>query len=340
MAAIEALADRCQQHLVVGRRDPGVEPPCVTSDAAGLSGSGLDSARVDMEAIERELDRFCPDAIHLHGLVHPEILARAASWPALLTAQDHRLFCPGRGKWTAAGAVCKRPMDEVTCAGCFEDAGYFLRIFDLTRRRLEAAAELRLCVLSAYMQAELVAVGIGAERIQIVPPAVRGLLPGGPRQGPGCGLFVGRLVEAKGVFDAVLAWRISGLQLPLVVAGTGPLRSSLQDAGVSVTGWLAREELAQLYRRAEIVLMPSRWQEPFGIVGLEALAMGVPVAAWSSGGVAEWHPGQGLVPWGHVEALAGAAQELVGTRTDAPLGFGAVRFAERLEDLFAQIAGR
>ena len=36
--------------------------------------------------------------------------------------------------------------------------------------------------------------------------------------------------------------------------------------------------------------MPSRWQEPFGIVGLEALTLGTAVAAWDSGGVREWHP--------------------------------------------------
>jgi len=340
LCAIEALADRHHQALIVGRTEDHLAPPCALSEVAGLDGSGLDGHPVDILKLERELERFGPDMIHLHGLVHPELLEWASGRPSLLTVQDHRLFCPGRGKWTAKGEVCRRPMSAGTCAACFADRDYFQRIFGLTRRRLEAAAALDVCVLSAYMRAELVGLGMAPERIQVVGPAVRALAPGEPGRGPGCVLFVGRLVEAKGVWDAVEAWRASGLDSELVVAGTGPLRGALERAGVAVTGWLGRAELQALYRRAELVLMPSRWQEPFGIVGLEALAMGVPVAAWESGAVAEWHPGRGLVAWGDVSALAEAARALAGSRAVAPAGFEPEVFATGIEGLFERIAGR
>ena len=67
---------------------------------------------------------------------------------------------------------------------------------------------------------------------------------------------------------------------------------------IEIAGWLDRRALSAVYARARALLLPSRWQEPFGIVGLEALAFGVPVAAWESGGVGEWHPGPGLAPLG------------------------------------------
>jgi len=48
---------------------------------------------------------FRPDVIHLHTVVNPAVLEWAAGRSALITVQDHRYFCPTRGKWTAAGTV-------------------------------------------------------------------------------------------------------------------------------------------------------------------------------------------------------------------------------------------
>lgn len=50
------------------------------------------------------------------------------------------------------------------------------------------------------------------------------------------------------------------------------------------------------------------------MVGIEALSFGVPVVAWESGGVEEWHPGPGLVRWGDVGALARALKKAVEKR--------------------------
>ena len=138
-------------------------------------------------------------------------------------------------------------------------------------------------------------------------------------------LFAGRLTAGKGTREAVEVWRTSGVDLPLVVAGTGPLRADLEQAGADVLGWLPHAQLSAVYRRARALVLPSRWQEPFGIVGLEALTMGTPVVAWHSGGVAEWHPGGGLrVAWGDVPGLARALRAAVaGPRAVPPPGFDA-----------------
>jgi len=264
----------------------------------------------------------------------------AAQPRAVLTVQDHRTFCPTRGKWTARGQVCREVTAADTCAGCVEDAEYFREVYALTRERLEAVHGLTLVVLSQYMKDELAAAGVAAERNHVIPPFVHGLDRGEGPEGPPCVLFVGRLVEAKGVRESVEAWRRSRLDLPLVLAGTGPLRTRLEAEGLTVLGWLPRERLARRYRAARAVLMPSRWQEPFGIAGLEALSLGVPVVAWDSGGIREWHPGEGLVPWGDVDGLARAlrAAVLEPRPVSPPPGFEPEALTARLRAVYAGLA--
>jgi glycosyltransferase involved in cell wall biosynthesis len=276
--------------------------------------------RVALGELARELR---PDVVHVHNLMNPEALDWAASFGrAVLTIQDHRFFCPTRGKWTTDGRVCREAMSEEACAACFEDRDYFREVLALTRERLEAARRLRVTVLSRYMRDELVAAGLGADAVSVIPPFVHGIDALSRPDGPPGVLFVGRLVESKGVAAAVSAWRRSGVDLPLAIAGAGPLRESVRGPGVELLGWVPHARLGSVYARARALLMPSRWQEPFGIVGLEALHCGVPVVAWNSGGVREWHPGDGLlVPWGDVEGLAAALRIAVTRRASLPLGF-------------------
>jgi glycosyltransferase involved in cell wall biosynthesis len=190
------------------------------------------------------------------------------------------------------------------------------------------------------MKEELARAGVPREGIHVIPPFVHGLDLEAVADGPACVLFVGRLVETKGVRDAVEAWRRANVGLPLVLAGTGPLRADLREPGVSVLGWVERDRLARLYRRAHALLLPSRWQEPFGIVGLEALAFGVPVVAWDSGGVREWHPGPELVPWGDVEALSRALVRATAERSRPVLRddrFDRGRLVGRLVELYVAL---
>jgi len=336
LGVLEALAPGHEVVLAVGRDDGLVAAPCPTRVVPGLE--ARTSSPVDLEGLAADVR---PDLVHAHNLVNPVALRWLAARPrAVLTVQDHRAFCPTRGKWTSAGRVCREPMAAETCAPCFEDPGYFREVYALTLERLEAVRRLRVVVPSRYMAGELAGAGVPAGRIHVVPPFVHGLLPDALPEGPASVLFAGRLAETKGVSDAVEAWRRSGVDLPLVIAGTGPLRDALEREGLPVLGWIGRERLSRLYRAARAVLLPSRWQEPFGIVGLEALAMGVPVVAWESGGVGEWHPGgDGLVPWGDRDGLAAALRAEVGRPRavlSAPPGFDRDTLMARLAGVYAE----
>ena len=90
-------------------------------------------------------------------------------------------------------------------------------------------------------------------------------------------LFVGRVAVEKGL-DDFLAIDIPGTK---VVVGDGPQRKELRAKYPEVyfTGAKFGEELAQHYAAADVFVFPSR-TDTFGLVMLEALAAGVPVAAY------------------------------------------------------------
>jgi glycosyltransferase involved in cell wall biosynthesis len=299
---------------------------------------GLDSRDEWPPALEEAVADFDPDVVHLQNVTNPAVLEWAAARDAVVTVQDHRDFCPGRGKWTAAGDPCREAMGPALCAGCFDDAAYFQKVLALTERRLQALRGLEVVVLSRYMKGELLAVGLDPAHVHVIPPFVHGLEPAAAADGPPCVGFVGRLARAKGVDEAVAAWRASCLPLPLVFAGTGPERTRLERYGFEVLGWLDRGALSRFYRRATAVVLPSRWQEPFGIVGMEALSLGTPVAAWDSGGVAEWCDPSAMVPWGDVEGLARVLREVAESPLAPVRRFGAEEPMEQLVALYNSMA--
>ena len=314
LGVIEGLAPTHEQRLAVGEATGEVRAACPI-----VVRPGLEAREARAVALDDLVAEFRPDVIHVHNVVNPTALEWAsAHGHSLVTVQDHRFFCPTRGKWTLAGEVCRCPMSTDTCAACFDDQPYFAEVMALTERRLEAVRRLRVSVLSRYMREELVAAGAAAGSIYVIPPFVYDLDAEAAADGPPCVLFVGRLADTKGVREALRAWRRSGVELPLVLAGTGPLRAELEACAkeasgppIEVLGWVDRGQLSSLYRRARALLMPSRWQEPFGIAGIEAMSFGVPVVAWESGGIGEWHPGPGLVRWGDVAGMARALARAV-----------------------------
>ena len=97
-------------------------------------------------------------------------------------------------------------------------------------------------------------------------------------------LFVGRVSYEKNI-EAFLALDIPGTR---IVCGVGPLANTLRErfAQVRWLGLLPRAELAQVYAAADVFVFPSK-NETFGLVMLEAMACGTPVAAYPENGPTE-----------------------------------------------------
>ncbi|HQQ67588.1 MAG TPA: WecB/TagA/CpsF family glycosyltransferase, partial [Candidatus Cloacimonadota bacterium] len=73
-------------------------------------------------------------------------------------------------------------------------------------------------------------------------------------------------------------------------------------------------DISEYYRQADMAIVPFRWQEPFGLVGLEAFAYQIPVVGFAVGGITEWlkHQVNGLaVREGDTSRLAGAIRKLM-----------------------------
>src|SRR6266480_6011065 len=111
-------------------------------------------------------------------------------------------------------------------------------------------------------------------------------------------VFLGRLVSDKGAALLLQAMKIlheDSLKPDLTIIGSGPEEQNLQrlahelglDRQVTFAGPKAGEEPATLLNRHRILVVPSRWPEPFGIVALEGIACGCAVIGSEKGGLKE-----------------------------------------------------
>lgn len=103
-------------------------------------------------------------------------------------------------------------------------------------------------------------------------------------------LTAGKLQPTKG-FDLLLsALSEIDVEMPLIVAGDGPSKSSLEaqaaamGLNVSFLGWVDHDRLLSLQRDAHAVVLPSAWDEPLSRLVLETMGLGTPVVAWARGG--------------------------------------------------------
>jgi glycosyltransferase involved in cell wall biosynthesis len=158
-------------------------------------------------------------------------------------------------------------------------------------------------------------------------------------------LFVGRLTPEKGLdllLDAMTrvpgAWHLNvvgdGISMAAERARVATMKLSER---VTFHGWLRGDALASAYRDAAVVVVPSRWPEPFGIVGIEAMAAARPVVAFGVGGIPEWLvTGEGgvLVAPQAVDQLAEGISRCLDDQVEA--NRMALRGRERVKDEFSE----
>jgi glycosyltransferase involved in cell wall biosynthesis len=108
-------------------------------------------------------------------------------------------------------------------------------------------------------------------------------------------LFLGRIHPTKGPHHAIAVARAVGLPLVIAAKVREPCEREFFDEairpalgnGIEYVGEVALEAKVRLLRGARALLFPIAWEEPFGIVMIEAMACGTPVVATRRGAVAE-----------------------------------------------------
>lgn len=128
-------------------------------------------------------------------------------------------------------------------------------------------------------------------------------------------VFLGRLVSDKGanlLLEALAQLKSKGLTPRLTIIGSGPEDSQLRQQAkdleiveqVKFTGVKVEHELVKLLNAHQIMVVPSLWDEPFGIVALEGIACGCVVVGSEGGGLKDAIGSCGVTfPNGNVERL-------------------------------------
>jgi glycogen(starch) synthase len=137
-------------------------------------------------------------------------------------------------------------------------------------------------------------------------------------------LFVGRLAPWKGTVDFVRCVAMLPRPIRGIIIGEGTaencelIRRVARETGnedrVDLLPWKGRDDVARLMSAASVTVFPSTWEEPFGLVGIESQALGVPVVAYAHGGVSDWLEndvtGLSVAP-GDVAGLAACAGRII-----------------------------
>lgn len=290
------------------------EQPCdetqETIDAPDMRLHTWSLAGQDVQTILDSLSRWTPDIVYLHGLESAELEgALIAKYATALFAHNYYGTCGTGTKCHAFPRVqpCARrlgPMCLVLhyprrCGGLNPWETWRLYRRQTQRHSLLSRVD-ALLVASTHMQREFLNHGVNSAKLHVVPHPTTDAdpMPRLPKALDGRLLLIGRLTELKGGHYLVQAIPKAaarlGRPLKLTIAGDGPSRVKLehlaQQYGVDVefTGWVSTGRKLDLMRRSDLLVVPSLWPEPFGLVGVEAGSLGLPAVAYDAGGIRDW----------------------------------------------------
>jgi glycosyltransferase involved in cell wall biosynthesis len=275
-----------------------------------LPGCGIEESGVD--AGLRFARAWKPDLVYSQGLERAGLQSvLLGEYPNVFYAHNYVGTCVSGEKCHAFPSP--QPCDRHFGPACL--ALYYPRrcgglnpvtMGKLYQRCTENNAQLQkyaaILVASAHMRREYERHGVPSERIHLTAlpnPSESEQVDAPARTGAGGKLlFLGRLTKLKGcerLLEAIpLAEKKLLRRLTVTVAGDGPERRHLEDFAqqnglkAAFAGWVDAGQKADLMEQADLLVVPSLWPEPFGLVGIEAGARGLPAVAYAVGGISDW----------------------------------------------------
>jgi glycosyltransferase involved in cell wall biosynthesis len=290
----------------------GIDSPQVTPDAARL--------------VRTAISDSAPHVVHVHDLADIGFIASLQATHPLAWTVHNFLGCSTELKYFRDQQECHRPhgagcVVQWGVKGCVHrlDVSGLPGAYRRTTRTLRALrATGTAIVLSRFMADHLTLNGV--KHVTIAPPYIQPM-PIVEREPNRRLVFAGRVTAHKGIHVLIEAMRdvdatldVCGDGWALSTARAAVNRSELRNR-VHFHGWLEQAQVRKALGQGELCVVPSRWPEPFGLIGLEAMALGRPVVATNTGGIPEWldHGRTGiLVSPGSSHALAQGLNEILG----------------------------
>lgn len=280
------------------------------------------------EDLLRRISAWGPDLIFLHGLKDATLEAALLDIAQVaFFVHGYHGTCISGGKRFAFptmrpcsrtfGPACLAHYYSRRCGGL--NPRTMWRLYRDQRRRLSTVRQCdAVIVTSVHMHSEYAKHGVDPDRLHTIPmydtlavddPRTVSLpqaneLSIRPLDTTSAHVtFVGRFDRNKGghllINAAPLAARALRRRISVNIVGDGPERRRLQrqasrvqashdDVTFAFHSWLDRAGVAAQLAATELVVVPSVWPEPFGLVGLEAGRLGIPVAAFAVGGITSW----------------------------------------------------
>ena len=263
----------------------------------------------NLTAAAEAIARWQPDVCYSHNMGPLDVdRTLTGRWPVVKMLHGFLGMCVSGLKmhaWPAA-AACERTCGPACLAlylprRCGQlSPGAMFRGYAWAREQRKLFPSYRsIVVASRYMEREVSRHGVSPSRINVLP--LFSTVPDPPGEGagePDTLLFAGRMTPLKGgqvlIAAAARAGQALGRAVRVIMAGDGPERepwrrlAAASRVPVEMTGWVDVADRAQVYSRGVALVVPSLWPEPFGLVGLDAAALGRPAIAFDVGGISEW----------------------------------------------------
>ena len=348
LSLLPALAERgIDSHLAFGTGRDTLLPNAVR--IAAIAQAGTDHDTTCARELRQLIDRLDPDVIHVHAVQNAAGLRTLAeSGKAVLHGHDFRPICPASNFFfkrtrTICNARCG-PMCFPTTAirHCMTPrpraAAYVYR-----RVRWNLANHSRYVAVVAPSDSaakRYTHAGFDAERVEVIPYFCPLPPLDEPRSLPARPTitFIGRAAYNKGweCFIELLA-RLEPAVQGMMVGSFDAYAARRADRlarelgcreRLTIGAWADRSRIADIYARTTVFGFPSLWPETLGIVGIEAMSQGVPVAAFDVGGVRQWLlPGRTgeAVPAKDVAGLAEAVSGLLDPERNIAFGRNAIQ---------------
>lgn len=250
--------------------------------------------------ISRLIEETKPDLVHCHNIYHqltPSIIgaAKKLGVPVVLTLHDYKPVCPTYNR-LRNGKPCSDCLDgdfsHVLRNRCAEGSlgkSALLYAEAAVQRFMGSYENVDAFIAPSRFMQESIAHRVPDKRIKQLYNGIDTNEVNGSGADDGYVLFLGRLVQEKGVETLLKAHANSSAGWRLVVAGTGPLSDVLkaQYKPSILVGYLAGDALKEMIDCASVVVVPSEWYENCPMSVLEAMAYGKPVVGSRMGGISE-----------------------------------------------------